>query len=156
MLLSTTGGEAEAGARFLELGGSDFIRAGAGDAGGLLGDDIGIEGAQEGGGEFGESLAAGELGELRAALGRDGAVEPGEAAGEGGERVFAAIAERDLLEHFLQPDGGQALQRTRLGLVAVADADGIDDDEVTARNLLFTAPRRKRVGRRAVPGSEGV
>ena len=27
---------------------------------------------------------------------------------------------------------------------------------VTARNLLFTAPRRKRAGRRAVPGSEGV
>ena len=64
------GFERELGAGLLEEGGIDFVRAGAGNAGGLFGDDIGIEGAQQGGGEFGEGLAAGELGEFRAALGR--------------------------------------------------------------------------------------
>ena len=31
----------------------------------------------------------------------------------------------------------------------------VKTDRGTARKLLFTAPRRKRAGRRAVPGSEG-
>ena len=39
-------------------------------------------------------------------------------------------------------------------VIIEARSDG--DDASSARNLLFTAPRRKRVGRRAVPGSEGV
>ena len=46
------------------------------------------------------------------------------------------------------------------GAVLSVASVGIEDEEgtvlLTARKSLFTAPRRKRAGRRAVPGSEGV
>ena len=59
------------------------------------------------------------------------AVEPGEARGQRGERVFvAATREDDALEQRLERHGGLAFERAGFGLVALAHADGIDDDEV--------------------------
>jgi len=56
------------------------------------------------------------------------AVEPGEARGEGGERVFvAATGEDDALEQRLQRHGGLAVERAGFGLVALAHAHGVHD-----------------------------
>ena len=124
------GFERELGAGPLEEGGIDLVRAGAGNAGGLFRDDIGIEGAQQGGGEFGESLAAGELGELGAARGV--MARSSRARRRRGEVETCLRCDRRMrrAEHLLEGDGGLAVERVRLGLVALADADGIDDDEV--------------------------
>ena len=53
-----------------------------------------------------------------------------EAAGEAFERVRFAVAERDGIEQLVEGDGALLLQRAGVGHVPLADADGIDDDEV--------------------------
>ncbi len=96
----------------------------------MRGNCVRVEGVEESLGQFAEGFPAGELGELFGLGAVQRLVEAGEPAGEGRERVFVAFAERDAEEERGEGDGGLALQRARLGLVALADADGVDDDEV--------------------------
>ena len=94
------------------------------------GDLVRVDGVQQLVGELAERGAAGEFRDLLALLGLQFAVQTREAAGEGGEGVFVALAEGDAEQELIEADGGLAFQRAGVGLVALADADGIDDDEV--------------------------
>ena len=60
----------------------------------------------------------------------DFAVEPGEASGERGERVFVAFAQGHAEQQLVEGDGALAFERAGVGLVALAHAHGIHDDEV--------------------------
>ena len=61
---------------------------------------------------------------------RDAVLHAGQPSGDAGEHVFFGIPQRDSLEQFVEGDAGLFLHRSRVGLVLLADADGIDDDEV--------------------------
>ena len=83
--------------------------------------------------------AAAEVFEREAAAGfadglfvflRNPVLHAGEAAGDAGEHVFLGVAQRDGLEQLVEGDAGLLLHRPGVGLVLLADADGIDDDEV--------------------------
>ena len=93
----------------------------AGLAGGAFGDRIGIEGAQQRAGEFGERLCRRRVRRRFCFPVRvEFAVEPGEAAGERGEGVFVAFAEGDAEQEFVErrrwacvPAGGSRSCRSR-------------------------------------------
>ena len=61
---------------------------------------------------------------------RDAVLHAGQPSGDAGEHVFFCIPQRDGLEQLVKGDAGLFLHRSRVGLVLLADADGIDDDEV--------------------------
>ena len=61
---------------------------------------------------------------------RDAVLHAGEPSGDAGEHVFFGVPQRDGLEQLVEGDAGLFLHRARVGLVLLADADGIDDDEV--------------------------
>ena len=96
----------------------------------MFGDGVGIEGAEQRAGERRRRVAAGGGDDLLPLRGFEFAVEPREARGERGERVFIAVPEGDAEQQLLERHGGLAVERAGFGLVALAHADGIDDDEV--------------------------
>ncbi len=61
---------------------------------------------------------------------RDPVLHARQPSGDAGEHVFFGVPQRDCLEQLLKGDAGFFLHRSRVGLVLLADADGIDDDEV--------------------------
>ncbi len=109
---------------------AEFLGLGSFDAGGVFCDCVGIEGLQQSGGHLAEGMAAAGGGDFLLLGGGEFAVESGEATGEGGEGVFVTFSEGDAEHEGGEGDGGLAFERAGLGLVAFADADGIDDDEV--------------------------
>ena len=58
------------------------------------------------------------------------AVEPGEAPGQRRERVFVAAPESHAEQQLLERHARLAFERAGVGLVALAHAHGVDDDEV--------------------------
>ena len=68
--------------------------------------------------------------DLFVVFGADAVFHAGEAAGERGEHVVFGVAEGDGLHELFEADGGLLLHGAGVGLVLLADADGIDDDEV--------------------------
>ena len=79
--------------------------------------------------QVGEGLAAGKLLQLAELRRREVALQAGQASGKRGERVGVGAALRDVFEQLLQRGGRLAVERVRVGLVLLADADGVDDDE---------------------------
>ena len=73
-------------------------------------------------------------------LGGEGFVEaclqPNESTGKAFERFGLPIAERDGVEQFVERHVAFLLQRAGVGQVALADPDGVDDDEAV---LAFDA-----------------
>ena len=79
---------------------------------------------------MGDGLAARDLGYLATLGGIKFAVETCKPAGQGGEGVGIAFAEGDAEEEFIKLDGGLLLQRAGIGLVTLAHAHGVHDDEM--------------------------
>ena len=71
-----------------------------------------------------------QLGEL---VGAELALQAGEPAGERGQRVGVGAALGDVVEQLLQRRRRLAIERVGIGLVLLADADGIHDDEAVLR-----------------------
>ena len=61
---------------------------------------------------------------------RDAVLHASQPSGDAGEHVFFRVPQGDSLEQLVEGDAGLLLHRSRIGLVLLADADGIDDDEV--------------------------
>ena len=106
------------------------MRFDAGFLRGLLGDLIGIDGLQKFVRHLGKGLAAGRGGDAGFLFGIERLLHARESRGQGREGVFVAFPERDAEEDAFEFLGRLAIERARIGLVALADADGIDDDEV--------------------------
>lgn len=95
------------------------------------GDFVGVEGFEEGAGDFAEGFAAGVWEDFGGDFGGgELAFEAGEARGERAEGVVVAFAEGDGEEDVFEGDGGLFVEGLGFGFVGFADADGIDDDEV--------------------------
>lgn len=54
----------------------------------------------------------------------------GQPSGDAGQHVFFCVPQGHGLEQLLKGNAGLLLHRSRVGLVLLADADGIDNDEV--------------------------
>jgi len=105
----------------------------------LFGDDIGIAGVQQIPCEGRPATFRQSVPEfLRVFVGQL-PFQPGQSAGECGEGVFVAFAEGDAKQEFVELDGGLFLQRTGIGLVALAHAHGVHDDEVGFRPRVRAA-----------------
>ena len=66
------------------------------------------------------------------------AIEPRQARGERGERIFIAAAREDnALQQFLQRHAGLAVEGAGFGLIALAHAHGIHDDEAGLGTGVF-------------------
>ena len=76
------------------------------------------------------------------------AVEPRQARGERGERIFiAATREDDALKQLLERHAGLAVERAGFGLVALAHANRIDDDETRLGAGVFAGDGLQISGR---------
>ena len=94
------------------------------------GDGVGVERVDDGAGDLRQGGAAADGLELAGGAVVEQAVEAEQAAGERRERGRLAVAEGDGLEELLEGDAALALERARVDLVALGDADGVDDHEV--------------------------
>jgi hypothetical protein len=63
-------------------------------------------------------------------FGADAVFHSCQAAGDAGDDVVFGVAEGDGLQQALEADVGLFLHGTGVGLVLLAHADGVDDDEV--------------------------
>ena len=74
--------------------------------------------------------AAGERADALVVLRAQAVLHACEATGKRGEHVVLGVAEGDGLHQLLEADGGLLFHGARVGLVLLAHAHGIDDDEV--------------------------
>ena len=89
-----------------------------------------VEGCDELMGEGLEAEAAACYSNLCVVLGADAVFHSGQAAGDAGDDVIFGVAEGDGLQQALEADAGLFLHGAGVGLVLLAHADGVDDDEV--------------------------
>ena len=109
--------------------GSTSERRGDGGASGLD-VPVGVERRDNVAGDRRERLPVGRFGERGAVVGRELAIEPGEAGSDGAEHVLIAVAEGDQLEELFKADVALAFERLRVLHLFRLKADGVDDDEV--------------------------
>lgn len=97
---------------------------------GLFDVPVGIQGLDDAVAEFLNAGAAGELADLFVILGLHAVPHARKPPGERREHLVLGVAEGHGLHELLEADGGLLLHGAGVGLVLLADADGIDDDEV--------------------------
>ncbi len=77
-----------------------------------------------------ERMAAADFHNRLVVFLHDAVLHAGEPAGDAGEHIFVGIAQSHSLQQLVKGDAGLLFHGPRIGLVLLADADGIDDDEV--------------------------
>ena len=93
-------------------------------------DGVGVEGLDHAAAEVLDAVAARCGANSLVVLLAHAVLHAGQAAGEGGEHVLVGVAEADGLQQLLEADCRFLLHGPGVGLVLLAHADGIDDDEV--------------------------
>ena len=90
---------------------------------------VGVHGAEEVAGEVGEGFATGKVAQFGKLSGVKLTLQAGETTGQRGKGVRIGAALGDVFQHLLQRLRRLTVQRVGIGLVLLADADSINDDE---------------------------